>query len=404
MRSKLVDEQGLRAREHRALAHVMRRFWLDVFPQVCEQLREWEQIALEIPDPVLREQALATLRSERLSAAGAALFAATPRRPCPALVRALVAYQVATDYLDTLAEQPSADPIANGARLHRALADAVAPAPAAVRPDWYGLHPRGDDGGYLAALVAACRESCAALPSYAAVADAAVREARRNAVQGLNHAAAGPREAGLIAWAAAQDDDGGDARWFELAAAGASSLAVLALIAAAARPATTAADAERVRRAYFPWIEALSTLLDSLVDRERDARTGELNFVSHYPSNPVAAARLGEIAGRAMRAARGLPDGERHAVLVAGMVSLHLSEASAGDAAAEAAAVAVLTSVDGLAARLLLPLLRTWRALRALKARREKARGRARRERRGVGRAPADSPAPCGRVAVATAE
>src|SRR6185312_13117751 len=110
-------------------------FWLVVFPRARGELRAWRRVAEQIADPELRAQAIATLDSERLSVAGAALFATTaPRlrgRAGRGLVRALVAYQIACDYLDTLAEQPSANAIANGARLHRALADAVGNGPLA---------------------------------------------------------------------------------------------------------------------------------------------------------------------------------------------------------------------------------------------------------------------------------
>ena len=346
----------------------MARFWLVVFPLARTQLRGWQRRATEIPDPALREQALATLASERLSAAGAALFAATtPRRrgrAGPGLVRALVAYQVICDYLDTLAEQPSDDPIRNGAQLHRALADAVAAVDAPLA-DHYAWHAVRDDGGYLAALVAACRDSCARLPAYAPVRAAAVREAGRNEVQGINHAPPELREPALRKWAAAtraNDETGsGDAAWFELAAAGSSSLAVLALIAAAADPATTTETAEQVRRAYFPWIEALSTLLDSVADRERDLRTGELNFVSQYPSQAAAVARLQEVTARAIAGARSLPRGERHVVLVAGMIAMHVSEAGAWLPSAQPATRAVLGAADTLAMPLLLVLLRAWR-------------------------------------------
>jgi tetraprenyl-beta-curcumene synthase len=363
MRSVADASHGPRARELAALALVMARFWLVVFPLARKQLRGWQRLATGIPDPALRAQALATLDSERLSAAGAALFAATtPRRRDPGLVRALVAYQVICDYLDTLAEQPSEDPIRNGAHLHRALADAVAEGPLV---DHYARHVARDDGGYLAALVAACRESCARLPAYAPVRAAALREARRNEVQGINHAPTDVRGPALRAWAgAARANDAtgtGDAAWFELAAAGSSSLAVLALIAAAADPATTADTAEQVRRAYFPWIEALSTLLDSVADRERDLRTGELNFVSEYPTHATAVARLGEVTLRAISGARGLPRGERHVVLVAGMIAMHVSEAGAWSPWAQPATRAVLRAADTLAMPLLLMLLRAWR-------------------------------------------
>ena len=133
------------------LAYVMARFWFVVFPLVRAQLRAWQSVAAAIPDPELRAQALETLSSERLSAAGAALFAATTGRLDPALVRALVAYQVICDYLDTLAEQPTADPIRNGALLHRALPAALQQGP--EHEDYYRLHRAHDDGGYLAALV-----------------------------------------------------------------------------------------------------------------------------------------------------------------------------------------------------------------------------------------------------------
>jgi tetraprenyl-beta-curcumene synthase len=365
-----VASQGSRRRELVALAFVMTRFWLVVFPRVRHELRGWRRRARAIPHPALRAQALATLDTERLSAAGAALFAATTRRlggrRRRALVRALVAYQVMCDYLDTLAEQPCADPIRNGAHLHRALADAVVDGPLA---EYYRHHPARDDGGYLTALVAACRASCARLPAFPAVRAVARREAARNAVQGINHAPADAREPALRRWAAvarAHDASAiGDAHSLELAAAGSSSLAVLALIAAAADPATTSDVAERVRHAYFPWIGALSTLLDSVADRELDRATGELNFVSRYPTDAVAVARLRELTARALVGARSLPRGERHVVLVAGMIAHHASEAGAWLPASRPATRAVLGVADTALMAPLLTLLRGWRELRA---------------------------------------
>jgi tetraprenyl-beta-curcumene synthase len=368
MHSVADEPRARRLRELATLAGVMARFWLVVFPLARGQLRLWEQAAGAIPDPELRAQALATIRSERLSAAGAALFAATVGHRDPALVRALVAFQVACDYLDTLSEQPVRDPIGNGGQLHRALGDAIDGEAGCV--DYYRLHRARDDGGYLAALVAACRESSAALPAFEHVRKAAAREARRNEVQGINHAPAALREPALRRWALAQGDDVGDARWFELAAAGSSSLAVLALLAAAADPATTEATAELVRNAYFPWIEALSTLLDSVADREHDAASGELSFVSQYASAAEEIERLRVITARALAGARRLPHGERHVVLVAGMVAMHLSEATAWLPTSAPATLAVLRAAQTTAMPLLLALLRTWRLLASASSRR----------------------------------
>ena len=56
-----------------------------------------------------------------------------------------------------------------------------------------------------------------------------------------------------------------DLHWWETGAAIGSQLSVLALIAAAADPATCEGRVRAIERAYFPWIGALSTLLDSVV-------------------------------------------------------------------------------------------------------------------------------------------
>jgi tetraprenyl-beta-curcumene synthase len=359
----VVGTLASRGRELRALAYVMARYWVFVFPIVRAQLRRWQERAEAIPDPTLRRQALTTLDDERLSAAGAALFAATVGQRDPTLVHTLVAYQIICDYLDTLAEQPSPDPVANGTQLHRALADALAPG--TRQEDYYRLHSRHEDGGYLAALVDACREGCQSLPTYALVREAARREAQRNEVQGLNHGPAAAREHELRAWADEQDHDS-DALWFELAAAGSSSLGALALIAAAADPATSIATAERTRASYFPWVDALNTLLDSLADRERDELTGELSFVAQYDSEAAMVERLRVLTDRAIAGVRALPRGERHVVLIAGMIAMHLSAASAWLPRAKPATLGVLRAAPRAVVATLLGMLRTWRIARGI--------------------------------------
>jgi len=339
------------------------RLWGRVLPIVRAELRGWERAARAIPDPQLRAQALATLRGERLSAVGASLFATTVTRHVAVLVRTLVAYQLICDYLDTLSEQPASDPVANGTVLHRALADALSPG--APVEDWYRLHVTRDDGGYLAALVATCRAGCQALTAYPRVRSAACREARRNEVQGIKHGPGPSREPRLRAWAAGQEVGCGEASWFELVAAASSPLAALALLATAADPATTPASVEATRSCYFPWIEALSTLLDSLADREQDHALGELSLVDQYESRAVATARLCELTRRAIAGAGALPNGRRHVVLVVGMIAMHLSDRSAWLPAARPTTRAVLGSSLPTLTPLLLTLLRVWRWPRA---------------------------------------
>jgi tetraprenyl-beta-curcumene synthase len=345
----------------------MTRFWLRIFPQARAQLRELERAAAEIPDPQLRAHALATLQAESFSALGAALVAATIGPHNPALVRLLINLQVAWDYIDTLAEQPAEDPVANGGQLHRALVDVIAFAP--PRDDYYRLHPgtgAEGDGGYLAELVADCRAARAGLPSYNRVHAAAAREVAAAEVQYLNHAPeAVDRVMALQRWAARRQDVAGDASWIELAAAASSSLGVLALLALAADPSATPAVVERVVAAYIPWVDALTALLDSLVDRQDDAASGLMNWVAHYPSDAAAALRLQQITARAVSAARELPNGKRHVVIVVGMIAMHLSQPSAWLPQTAPASRAVLRATDSAVTPLLLSLLRTWRCCSA---------------------------------------
>lgn len=348
-------------RELASVARSMARFWLVIFPIARAQLREWERAATAIPDPQLRGLALATLDSEGFSAMGAALVATTVDRPGPALIRLLVAVQIAWDYIDTLAEQPAIDPLANGIQLHRALIDAVGVDP--PRDDYYRLHPAHDDGGYLTALVAHCQDAGTSLPSLACVRDAAVRELERAEVQYLNHAPPAVRVPALRRWADAQDVEG--AGWIELAAAASSSLGVLALLALAADPATTERTVDRVRAAYVPWVDALTALLDSLVDGPADAAAGLLNWVAHYPSEAAMTTRLRQVTERSVGAARRLPNGDRHLLIVVGMIAMHLSQPTAWLPGVQPATRAVLRATDTVVMPFVYLLLRAWRQARS---------------------------------------
>jgi tetraprenyl-beta-curcumene synthase len=301
------------------------RYWLGVFPCVGREVRHWRARAGEIPDPVLRRLALITQRDERGNLDGAAAFAVlVPRAHRACVVRAVVAFQATYDYVDTLAEQPSVDPVANGEQLHLALL-------AALNPDgnhanYYAHHSGERDNGYIRNLIDTCRGAFAALPSYARVAEPALRAARRMvAYQSFNHQARGDPHDALARWASGLTPAGTGLRWWETAAAAASSLSVFALIAAAAQPGLSAGETAAMEDAYFPWIGALHVLLDSLIDRAEDADAGLHSLVDHYASAEEAATRLRTIAGRAIQATETLSAGTQHALILAAMTSFYLS-------------------------------------------------------------------------------
>jgi tetraprenyl-beta-curcumene synthase len=299
------------------------RYWLIVFPAVRGELRRLRESAREIPDAGTRALALEAL-GKRENIEGAAAYAAfTPRRWRKETMHALVAFQAAYSYTDTLSEQPGADHAANARRLHEGLRAALDPSMEHL--DYFEHGPRHEDGGYLLALLDSCRLSVAQLPAYPLVATAAQQAAERIAAfQSLSSTPSETERSRLERWAGDWADHDQPLSWWEMAAACGSSLPVHALIAAAADPTLQPQEAKAVADAYFPWIGGVHSMLDSLVDREEDADSLQLSLIGCYPGMPAAAAGVARMASRARDAARGLPGGRGHAVILAGMVAFYL--------------------------------------------------------------------------------
>lgn len=317
--------------------HAASRYWLDIFPRARGELRRWQAHAAAIPDPTLRHLALTTLLEEGRNLEGAAAFAVlAPRSQQGRVVRATVAFQAVYDYVDTLAEQPGAC-VAGAWQLHLALLSAVDPGRG--HPDYYAHRDNGNDGGYLRTLVEGCACAFSMLPSRSAVSKAVLDAAGGIATyQALNH---GGSVAAMARWASTLTPPDSDLRWWETAAAAASSLTAFALIAAAAHPGLAPSTVAAIQSAYHPWIGALHVLLDSLVDRALDAETAQRSLVGYYSCEREAATRMGAIAVRAFRGAASLPAGSQHTLLTAAMSSFYLSfpSVAAGDGAGVARAV-----------------------------------------------------------------
>jgi tetraprenyl-beta-curcumene synthase len=298
-------------------------YWTCVFPRVCLHVVRWRRLARRIPDPTLRRLALEAL-AKRGNIEGAAAFAAFAARARRAEVtQATSAFQAAYNLLDMLGEQPSADPVRDGRRLHEALVYALDPA--ATPLDWYEHHPQRDDGGFLDALLRQCREAFAALPSHALTGPPArAAAARIVAFQSLNLSESQGDHTGLERWAHEATPPGTELQWWETAAAAGSSLAVHALIAAAAEPLLGDHEVVALERAYFPWIGGLHSLLDNLIDKHEDEAAGHRSLVEYYGPQR-AAQRMRWLAEQAMRVARDLPHDRRHIVILAAMIGNYLS-------------------------------------------------------------------------------
>jgi tetraprenyl-beta-curcumene synthase len=266
-----------------------------IVPAVRRELGRWWEVAGEIPDPAHRGHALAALDEKGLNVEATAVFATlAPRRARPAAIRAMVALQVAIDYLDTLGEQGSAG-----------------------------------DSAYLDRLFDSYREIVRELPSHDAVATTLERAVGRcGEGQTVTHAAERGDGAAIETWARAQTASP-LYRWPEVAAGASSSVAAHALIAAAADPRTSAAEAEPIDAAYFPAIGALTVLLDDLIDRDEDTAAGAHNYFAYYADSSEAADRLDLIAHAARTAIAGLRHPHRHAAILTGVAGFYLSDAEA---------------------------------------------------------------------------
>lgn len=97
------------------------------------------------------------------------------------------------------------------------------------------------------------------------------------------------------------------------------------LIAAAARPTVSAFEIKAVENAYFPWVGALHSLLDSLIDLAEDAQSGQRSLLDYYSSPRETAERMTWIATRAICLARCLPRADEHMLVLTSMTSFYLS-------------------------------------------------------------------------------
>ncbi len=179
------------------------------------------------------------------------------------------------------------------------------------------------------------------------------------------------RDAELERWAR-QQAVGSPRQWRELLAGAASSvLCVHALIASAADPDITHEQASQIDRTYR-WISALPTILDSLVDRERDARSGRLGYVALYDSSDELAVRLCEVAGTAIVRAREAPNTAHHVMTLVGIVAYYSSAPTAKDRFACRATDPLRLQLRGLIGPTLV-LMRIWRLVKRIAQRRGQA-------------------------------
>ncbi len=335
------------------------RYWTGVAPLARAQLRRWERRARAIEDPELQALALAKLRGEGFNAEAAAILATlAPRQKRGHVVEAIVALEILFDYLDGLTERPTPDPLGEGNRLFAAFTRALEPG---------AVSSKGEQPSYLEELSGTVSQALAQLPAARAIAQVARRSAARSAQAQIRmHATPALGTTQLREWASAEAA-GTDMEWRELlAGAAASVLALHALIAAAADPRTTQQDAIEIEAAYLS-ICALPTLLDGLIDGERDRSAGVRSYTALYTEEELAPTLAG-IARKAATKAASLRNGAFHRMTLAGAVAYYTSAPEAGSAFAKPIARRVQAELHPQILPLL-AIMRTWRLAKRWRAR-----------------------------------
>jgi tetraprenyl-beta-curcumene synthase len=299
------------------------------------------------------------LEHKRTHAHGAALFWIVPRRRNRDLLRLLVAYELIWDFLDNLSERAAAHGQTDGRQLHLAIAESIDPC--APISDYYRHHPWCEDGGYLRSLVETCRQGCRCLPSYPLIRELAVREAHRAQVLALNHYPdPAHRDTALERWVAEEYPGEQQASWWELSGAASAPLAIHALLALAAEPDCSKSEIDSTYAAYFPWLSAATTMLDSYVDQIEDVANGDHSYVAHYPDRERALRGIQALVSGSVIEARSLRNGHKHAVIAAAMIAMYLSKDTARTPQLRAG-TDIFIRAGGSLTRLLLPILRAWR-------------------------------------------
>jgi|GEM_PF-1614935 len=302
----------------------------EVLPAVDRELAAWRREAEAIDDPAVRDVALDSLDAKRFHCeGGSALALCAPAGAARArVVRAIVAVQTLSDFLDSLTDRrPDGTAWAQGD-----VTAAHAPFVAAVTGRTLSVRPGDAALAYATTLAEVAARELGALPGMARARPRLHAMALRYvAMQAMKHGPAQARERDLRDWHARAARAGGYARrmaWPAHGAAAGSTLAMFRLYAWAAEPADAAAHVER---RYAPWTCALHIVLDAVIDQAEDRASGDLNWAAALaPAGDArgVAAAVASLAGEARRALRG---DALAALLVPGLFATYLVDAKARD-------------------------------------------------------------------------
>jgi len=305
---------------------LMSRVYRKILPAVHQELAYWRRRAEKIPNPELRNQALASIEHKTFHCEGGAILALTAGEHYKKAVKFIVAYQTISDYLDNLCDRSTSLDPDDFAALHESMSDALVLH--ADEKNYYHLRTDQDDNQYLHDLSATCRSVLRELEHYDVIKDYLIELCQYYCDLQINkHVVKEERVPRLEKWFRYYQDNLPDMEWYEFSACSGSTLGIFCLISYAMREDFQAKDAENIRKGYFPYIQGLHILLDYFIDQEEDIAGGDLNFCSYYKSEETLFNRLKHFVTEADRHTEYLPHKKFHQLINRGLLGIYLSDA-----------------------------------------------------------------------------
>lgn len=306
-------------------SRIIYQFVKNVFPKVKKELSYWQEYARHIPDPILSQQALASIQNKSFHAQGGAIYSLYYHKIQPECIQFIVALQTISDYLDNLCDRTGVEDKIAFLQLHHAITDALHPSD--CFSDYYQYYPYQEDGKYLYQLVSTCKNHIRTLPSFHLVQEEVFSLGRLyGEMQSLKHIAPCKREAAMHTWAKQHLFRYENLSTWEFAAAAGSTLGIFLLCTMAQQKNLTKKEVQKLTDAYFPWICGLHILLDYFIDEQEDLHTGDLNFVSYYTDHEEKEKRLLWFLEQSLKRAETLENTLFHTTIIEGLLAMYLSD------------------------------------------------------------------------------
>ncbi|MDR7000482.1 tetraprenyl-beta-curcumene synthase family protein [Neobacillus niacini] len=305
--------------------NLMSNVYRKIIPAVHQELGYWKKRAENIPNPELRNQALASIEHKTFHCEGGAILALTAGKHYKKAVKFIVAYQTISDYLDNLCDRSTSLDPNDFAALHESMADALSIE--AEGKNYYRLREDQDDNDYLNDLAATCRSVLNEIGNYKLIRKYLLELCHYYCdLQIHKHVVKEERVPRLENWFNLYKNQLPDMEWYEFSACSGSTLGIFCLISYAMREDFEAKDAENIRKGYFPYIQGLHILLDYFIDQEEDIKGGDLNFCFYYENQEKLFKRLKHFVIEADRHTEFLPHKKFHQLINRGLLGIYLSD------------------------------------------------------------------------------